>query len=264
MTYSKKNFFIKNNIAFLIIVRMNSKRLKNKAKLKINNYSLIEILVKRLLKIFPKEQIYICTANTGRELFLKRISSKYKINFFAGDKNNIFKRIIDLRKKVKFNHFVRITGDNPFTDAEAINKMIYSHVAKNKEYTYTNSLPVGTKAEIISFKALETANDLAIDKNSSEYMTFFFKRKLFKRCNIKFKKIFNFQNNLHITIDTIEDLILARKLLYKQSIFINSNKLITLMNLEKKKFLKKDILPKIKTDEYNVGFKKNIYNTIVK
>lgn len=264
MKYSKKNFFLKNKIAFLIIVRMGSKRLNNKAKLKINNYSLTEILLKRLLRKFPKEQIFICTSADESGLYLKRISAKYKINFFAGSNKNVFKRIIDLRKENDFNHFVRITGDNPFTDPQAIDKMINTHIKKKREYTYTNSLPVGTKAEIISFKALKKANDLAIDKNSSEYMTYFFKRELFKRCNVKFKKIFNYQNDLHITIDTKNDLIHVRKLLKKQSIFINTFRLIKLMSLKKKIYLKKLLLsPQIKTDLYNVAFKKNIYNKII-
>ena len=264
MKYSKKNFFLKNKIAFLIIVRMGSKRLNNKAKLKINNYSLIEILLKRLLRKFPKEQIFICTSADENGLYLKKISAKYKINFFAGSNKNVFKRIIDLRKENDFNHFVRITGDNPFTDPQAINKMIKAHLKKEIEFTYTNSLPVGTKAEIISFKALKKANNLAVDKNSSEYMTYFFKRGLFKRYNIKFKKIFNFQDDLHITIDTKNDLLLARKLLKNQSIYINNYKLIKLMNLKKELYLKKKVpIPKIKTNQYNVKFKKNIYNKII-
>ena len=54
--------------------------MSNKAKLKINNYSLIEILLKRLLKNFPKEQIFISTSVINNGLYLKRISEKYKIN----------------------------------------------------------------------------------------------------------------------------------------------------------------------------------------
>ena len=181
MKCSKKNFFLKNKIAFLIIVRMGSKRLNNKAKLKINNYSLTEILLKRLLRKFPKEQIFIFTSVDESGLYLKRLLAKYKINFFADNNKNIFKRIIDLRKENDFNHFVRITGDNPFTDPQAINKIIKAHLKKDIEFTYANSLTVGTKAEIILFKALKKANNLAVDKNSSEYMTYFFKRGLFKR-----------------------------------------------------------------------------------
>ena len=264
MRYSKKNFFSENKIAFLIIVRMDSKRLANKAKLKINKYSLIEILLKRLLKKFPKREVFICTSGHHKALYLKKISEKYKINFFSGANKNIFKRIIDLRKENNFNHFVRITGDNPFTDTQAIDKMIKTHIEKKSDFTYTNSLPVGTKTEVISFTALKKANNLAMDKNSSEYMTYFFKRGLFKRCNVQFKKIYKYQGALHITIDTKEDLFLARKLLKNQSILINSSKLIRLMNTEKNLYLKEMLSsPKIKTHQYNVAFKNNIYNKII-
>ena len=264
MSSLKKNFFIKNKIVFLIIVRMGSKRLKNKAKLKINNFSLIEILLKKLLNNFPKKQIFICTSDKEKNMYLKTVSKKYYVNFFAGSEKNIFKRIIDLNKVKNFNHFVRITGDNPFTDTDSLNKMIKSHLESKSDYTYTNSLPVGTKAEVISFKALIKANNLAVDKNSSEYMTYFFKRKIFKRNNVKFKKLFNFQNNLHITIDTKKDLYIARKLFKNNSIFINNLKLIKKMSLLKKYFLKeRPSKLEIKTNEYDVSFKNNSYNYII-
>ena len=64
MNYSKKNFLKINKIKILIIVRLNSKRLKSKAKLKINNLSLIEILILRLLKHFNSNQIIICTSKS--------------------------------------------------------------------------------------------------------------------------------------------------------------------------------------------------------
>lgn len=243
---------------------MGSKRLNNKARLKINNLSLIEILLKKLIKTFPKKQIYICTSDEKNNIYLKKISKKYSINFFEGSKKNIFKRIIDLRKIKKFNHFVRITGDNPFTDIEAINKLIRSHIRKKSDYTYTNSLPIGTKAEVISFSALLKANNLAVDKNSSEYMTYFFKRKIFNRNNVRFKKLYNFQNNLHITIDTKKDLELARNLFKKYSTLMNNQNLINLMSLQKNKFIRKTSkIIKIKTKDYNVSFKKNISNYII-
>ena len=63
----KKNFFIRKNIILIILVRLKSKRLPQKAKLNINKFSLIEILIKRLIKHFPKKQIYICTSNKEKD-----------------------------------------------------------------------------------------------------------------------------------------------------------------------------------------------------
>ena len=56
----------------LIPSRLNSKRLKNKALLKINGLSLIEILILRLQKFFDSKQIIICTSRHQNNYFLKK------------------------------------------------------------------------------------------------------------------------------------------------------------------------------------------------
>ena len=66
----------------------------------------------------------------------------------------IFFRMINAAKKFKFNNVVRITGDNPLTDIDAIIKMSKSHV-KKCDYTYTTNLMIGTRPEIIKVSALK-------------------------------------------------------------------------------------------------------------
>ena len=56
-------------IYFLIFSRLNSTRLKEKAKLKIDKYSIIEIIILRLLKRIPKEKIIICTSKNKNDNF---------------------------------------------------------------------------------------------------------------------------------------------------------------------------------------------------
>ena len=48
----------------------------------------------------------------------------------------IFFRMINAAKKFKFNNVVRITGDNPLTDIDAIIKMSKSHVKKMRLYLH--------------------------------------------------------------------------------------------------------------------------------
>ena len=75
------SFFLKKKIAILIISRTKSKRLKNKAKLKIKGKNLIEIILKRLLKSFDKKNIIICSSNFNNDkLFYKRDDNN--INLF--------------------------------------------------------------------------------------------------------------------------------------------------------------------------------------
>jgi spore coat polysaccharide biosynthesis protein SpsF len=69
--------------------------------------------------------------------------------------------MINSAKKFAFNNVVRITGDNPLTDIEAIIKMLNYHINKKSDYTYTTNLMVGTRPEIIKVKALQKCENLA-------------------------------------------------------------------------------------------------------
>ena len=259
-----KSFLINHKIVILILVRLNSKRLPQKAKLKLNKFSIIEILIKRLLKSLPNEQIYLCTSSKEKNEYLKKISKDYKINFHKGSDQNIFNRIKTLKKKKFFNHFVRVTGDNPFTDVSAIHKMIKKHIKFKSDYTYTNDLPIGTRPEIISFKALNKASKLAVKPNSSEYMTYFFKRDIFKILKVYFKKSFNNQNLLNISIDTIQQFIRIKKLFKNEKLSISRERIIKLCK-KNSKFYEKEILKHIplQTKKYDVRFKKNVSKKIL-
>ncbi len=263
MKFYKKNFFIKNKIAIIILVRLNSKRLKKKALLKIHDISIIEILIKRITQNLPRQNVYICT-DKNKNYELKEIAKKNKINFFRGSKKNIFKRILDLRKKYEFNHFVRVTGDNPFTNIDAMKKMSLIHINNSYDYTYTNSLPIGTRPEIISLQALKRANSLAIDPSSSEYMTYFFKRKIFNIKKVKFKKKYPNQSYCQLTIDKLKDYKILLKNFNKIELFMSDTKLLKKICKINEKFkISKFTKPKIKTMKYDVGFKNKISNEIL-
>lgn len=263
MKFCKQNFLSKQKIALIILVRLNSKRLKKKALLKIHNITVIELLIKRLLKKYPSQNIFICTDKRENKE-LKILSKQNNINFFRGDEKNIFKRIIKLRKIYKFNHFVRITGDNPFTNTFAIHKMSLAHINGRYDYTYTNSLPIGTRPEIISFKALVRANKLALDPNSSEYMTYFFKREIFKIKKIYFKKKHPKQNFFEVTIDKMKDLKNIRKNFSQTEIFLPDSQILDKICKINKNFVPKITLrAKIKTSKYDVSFINNISNKIL-
>ena len=78
-------------------------------------------MVKRLIKKFGNDKIVICTS--GKEkIFFSEIVKKYNIKIFYGDNLNIFKRTIDAAQKYNIRNFARITGDNPLTDLDCLEK----------------------------------------------------------------------------------------------------------------------------------------------
>jgi spore coat polysaccharide biosynthesis protein SpsF (cytidylyltransferase family) len=227
MKFLAKSFFQKNKIAICIIARLKSKRLKEKAKLSIFGITLIEIIILRLLKFFEGKQIILCTSKDQNNDFFKNISHKYKIRLFLGSNINVFKRIINCQKKLKFNHFARITGDNPLTDINTLYKLSLIHIKNKNDYTFTKSISIGLRPEIISIKALQKACKLAIDPNSSEYMSYYFQNKFFKHEEVKFKKFFSSEEKYSITIDYLKDYFLLKKIITKtKDIYLSRKKIV--------------------------------------
>ena len=250
------SFFSRKKIVILIISRTQSKRLRNKAKLKINGANLIEIILKRLLVKFDKKNIIICSSNFNNDkLFYKRLANKYNVGVFFGPENNVLKRIIDCLEKNKFKHFVRITGDNPLVDINAIKKLSLNHIMKNSDYTFTDSLPMGMKSEIFSLKALKRNYKKIVDLNSTEYLTYFFRRsEIYKIQKVNFSKKFKNQNHYKISIDKKAEFNLMKKFfLNKKNFFF---KRIEIINFLKKNSKIKKINKEIKfvTKKYDVRY----------
>ena len=248
---------LNKKIGLLLICRLDSKRLEKKILKTIYGKSLLEILIIRLLNKFDKKQIVICSSSLSKNDKFKMISKKYGIKLFYGSDKDIFSRMISAAKKFKFNNIVRITGDNPLTDIDAIIKMTTSHIKKKCDYTYTTNLMIGTRPEIIKVSALKKCRSLSIDKFSSEYMTYFFlRKKQFKVNRTKFKEILKNQNKICVTVDYNKEYLLIKKILNNSNLYINHNAI--LMFLKKNNFIKKiafkRFIPVI-TKKYNVSLK---------
>ena len=253
---SFNSFLIKNKIGILVIAKLGSKRLRHKIKKKINQFSLIEVLIKRLVNEIGHKNLIICSSGKKSKKFLLPLKKKYKIKLFFGHSKDVLGRVINCMKKYDLKHCVRVTGDNPFTDCDAIKKMIFSHLKKKNDYTYTSFLPIGMRSEIFSFNSLTKCYKNIISKNSTEYLTYFFlRRDLYKVENFKFKKIFLLQNKLSITIDYEKDLILFKKILKlnNENIFLKRRKIINFLRYNSKLVNTPSKIP-IKCKKYDVRY----------
>tara|TARA_B100001093_G_scaffold441269_1_gene442306 strand:+ start:820 stop:1605 length:786 start_codon:yes stop_codon:yes gene_type:complete len=250
------SFFTKKKIAILVISRTKSRRLKNKAKLKIKGLNLIEIIIKRLLSKFDKKSIIICSSNFNNDkFFYKALSKKYDVGTFFGSENNVLKRITDCLEKHKLKHFVRLTGDNPLVDINAIHRLSLKHIKGKFDYTFTDSLPMGMKSEIFSLEALKRNYKKIVDLNSTEYLTYFFRRPdIYKIQKVNFKKLFKNQNQYKISIDKRGEFGLLKKFFLKKK-NINFSRTEIIKFLKKNSKVKK-VSNKIKfiTKKYDVRY----------
>jgi sialic acid synthase SpsE/spore coat polysaccharide biosynthesis protein SpsF (cytidylyltransferase family) len=203
----------KKNVA-IIVARTNSQRLKKKAYLKINGKTTIDHLIKRTKLSKKIDLIILCTTKKKDDDKMVGIAKKNKILFYRGAEKDVLKRIIYALKKIKnVGSVIRITGDDIMVDPYYIDKSIFEHNRLNADYTSSKNLPSGTEVEVFKYRILKLIFNISEDTSGSEYLTNYIhdNKDCFKMIKTRIDK--EHKIDCRLTIDTIEDFFLVKKLL---------------------------------------------------
>ena len=229
---------LKNTI--LIQARIKSSRFKGKILKKINNLTLLEILIARLKKTKNIDKIVLCTSKNKLDLQLHKLAKKMKIFFFRGSEKNVLKRFYDASKIFKADNYIRITADCPLIDPKIIEEILKIHINKNLNYcsnTIKPTFPDGLDVEVFSQKTLKKTFNCVTSSFDKEHVTTYMKN------SKKFKKL-NFydsenNSNIRLTVDYVEDLNLIKKVIYnfENNIYVDYKKVIKFIKRNKKLML---------------------------
>jgi spore coat polysaccharide biosynthesis protein SpsF len=195
----------------LVAVRLKSSRLERKALADLAGSPLIIRLFERLNEYIPRDNIVLCTSVHPQDSELYDLAVENGIQVYRGSELDVASRFIEAADIYGADTIVRVTGDNPLTDAKFILKMLESHDDSGAEYTFVSDLPIGTRAEVIDVNGLRRIRSEWSDPQSSEYMTLFLNRSDKFRQNemvANCKKIS--RPELRLTVDTPEDLLLMQ------------------------------------------------------
>lgn len=228
---------LSSETGIIIISRLKSKRLKNKAILKLNKkYNLTEYLIQKLKKNF-KYNIVLSTSRNKKDLKLVKIAKKNDIFYYAGEAVDVLKRIYNSSTIHKFKNVLICSGDNPLIDIKIAKKMIKFHLENKSDYTNTSNLPLGSYGWIIKVESLKKILEKKKRKDTEIWGDFFIKNR-----DIKFKTYINSKKfekyNLRLTIDERKDLNFVKKLLNKtKSIFPSFEEINKIIKLNPKLLL---------------------------
>ena len=226
---------IKNKIGAVIVARLNSSRLPNKALKKISGEESLSLLIKRIKKCKKIDEIILATSKNKNDQKLERIASRCKIKFFKGDLENVSNRFFEAAKKFKLDHIVRITGDDILRDEIMIDKAVVSHLENSCDVTITTNMPYGTQTEIFTFECIKAIMENAEELNNTEYLEWFLQNdRNFSVNYLKSDYIFN--QDIRLTLDYPEDLKLFEK------IFSHFKK------IKKKNFSLEDVISFVSSD----------------
>lgn len=145
---------LKNRIGIVLQARMGSTRLPGKVLMPLGGTTLLGWIVQRLRDLpWP---LVIATSDQVQDDAIARQCEKMNAQYFRGSEQDVLDRYYQCAVAYGFSHVIRLTGDNPCTDTEALQQLVAFHLASAADYTHSfGELPVGVGAEIFKFEALQ-------------------------------------------------------------------------------------------------------------
>ncbi len=216
---------MKNKIGILLNCRLESRRLPNKALIKICGKFLIEHIILRLKRNKITKKIILCIPKNKKNNSLVEIAKKNKILFYRGSYNDVLRRVYEGAKKNNVELMIVTGGDNPLVDINYLEKIAKFHKKKNNDFSKIYGLPWGSFCYAVSIKSVEKVLKIKKTTYTENWPLYFTKNKIFKCGTLIVKEKKLFFPKLRLTIDTLTDLKLFTVLF---NVFYKKNKAISL------------------------------------
>lgn len=152
-----------------IIARTNSKRLPHKTVLDIGGKKTIEHIIDSMKELKYADKVYLCTSIDEEDKILLEIARENDIEAYAGSRDSVIDRMLDVAEMENADNLLRVTGDNIFTDSIMLDFALKEHMEKGADYTRVEMLPIGVTGEVMKVSAVKDCYS-KIDPDKSEYL----------------------------------------------------------------------------------------------
>ena len=241
--------------------RYGSMRLPAKVLRKVDNATLLDIHLKRILKSKKISELVVATTNESGAEKIVEIANNNNVKSYRGSIDDVLGRFYFAVKDLRPDYVVRVTSDCPLIDPVVIDRVIEECIDKKCEYasnTLKPTYPDGIDTEVFTFAALEKTFKEASLKSDREHVTPYIKRNssfnggaLFTSCNVVNKEDYS---KYRITVDTPEDFEVIKALIL--ALGVNASWREYVDYLDNNKSIK-DINSNHKRDE---GYAKSLLN----
>ena len=204
----------------IIQARCGSTRLPNKILMKLNNKTIVSIILDSLKFCKMIDEIVVATTNLQKDDKVVQLVKKEGVSYFRGSEKNVLKRYFECAKINNADLIVRLTADNPIVDPIIVDKLI--KICKTSDCDYASnvlhsSFPIGfSSCEVFKFSILKQLYENQKDKLSKEHVTSYIRAnpKKFKiREILAPKKLY--RTKWRLTIDYFEDFQLLTEIFKK-------------------------------------------------
>lgn len=191
---------------------MGSIRLPGKILVPIAGRPLLEHVLGRLAAFRRPAHVVVATGDTQRDDAVEAFCKVRGVDCFRGSEPDVLARYYECARARGFDHVVRLTGDNPFSDVEELEHLVDLHISDGYDFSSSfEELPLGVGAEIFAFGALERSHREGLAPHHREHVDEYIleNRGLFRTARLEAPE-HKRQPQVRLTIDTPEDLRRAR------------------------------------------------------
>lgn len=192
--------------------RTGSSRLPNKVLKKINDKTLLEIHLNRIVKSKKIDELIIATTINEADGAITDICNAMHLPYYRGSENNVLERFYMAVVEKNPSHVVRLTSDCPLIDAELIDEVIDFTIKNDLDYcsnTFVEDFPDGQDIEVMKFSVLQQAWRSADKEYQKEHVTPYIRENstfmgvdLFKSDNFVSSRKYG---NVRLTVDEQKD-----------------------------------------------------------
>lgn len=204
-------------IGILIQARLSSSRLPGKMLMNLGGIALVEYVYKRCLQSEEVDCVAVITSTEKSDNELVDFCRKKKIPVFRGPLNNVLQRYVDASLFFSVDTVVRVCGDSPFVDIYLLDNLLREKVNYEYDFVSIENTLDGFLFEIVTVNTLNLIRDASLLDEDLEHVTLYIKKNLTKfQCkfydaDLRPTKL----KRTSLTIDTIDDLILANRIIEK-------------------------------------------------
>jgi spore coat polysaccharide biosynthesis protein SpsF len=166
-----------SDVWIVVSARMASSRCPGKAIAPLAGRPLLAVLLARMAAASNVAGVVLATSSRPDNDPLVELASGAGLPVFRGDEDDVLRRTLDCAYRVGARHVVRVTGDNPLTDIETVERLVALHLEKDADYTYVpgDALLMGILPEVIATSALERSWERGTSRHRSELVTLYIK-----------------------------------------------------------------------------------------
>lgn len=196
----------------VIQARMGSTRLPGKVLMDFCGKPMLLFQINLLKTYNLKAEIVVATSNNPLDDKIVSFCKKHEIKYVRGSEDNVFERFQLTAEKFKFDHIVRLTGDNPLTNYRIIKACLEKHIKNEPDLTSTRQIlqdhtidrftPKGNSIDVIKCNTLLCIDSACLNDFEKEHVIpVYFNGKY----RISYVKI-NIPHTISLSIDDQNDL----------------------------------------------------------